>query len=266
MGANVVMAFDTTPARTDDPAEARRLVELDGAVILTGRGTSADDAVAAAHALFGDEVLQVPPPSEVRAGGDRDRRLPTLDHTTPLPAHTGGFAYGDRYPDYFLLSCAESSPVGGESFLVDGEAVVAQLGVQPGGGDLVRRLQTVAIDQTEPGMQRSVTPAIGRTSAGRLMLRRFPYQRPRDESTDPELDAAMIEQWRDAVTVAAAAAQRFKLAPGDVEVIDNYRMMHGREAYDDLDRLMWRVWIWTTAAWGVPTGPLHSDSRYAAAD
>jgi hypothetical protein len=49
-------------------------------------------------------------------------------------------------------------------------------------------------------------------------------------------------------------------------VIDNYRMMHGREGYADLDRQMWRVWVWTTSAWGVPDGPLHSDSRYAHAD
>jgi excinuclease UvrABC ATPase subunit len=31
----------------------------------------------------------------------------------------------------------------------------------------------------------------------------------------------------------------------------------------DMDRLMWRVWVWTTSALGVPEGQLHSDSRYA---
>jgi hypothetical protein len=251
-----VHLLSETPVRTRHPAEARRLVERWGMAILCGWGTAADDAVAAAHAVFDPDVLEAPPPSEVRIGGDRDRRLPTIDHTTPLPAHTDGFAYGDRYPDYFMLSCAHASPVGGESFLVDGESVVAQLAAQRGGRDLVERLQTVPVDQTEPGMQRSVSPVIGRTKVGRLMLRRFPFQRAADDSREPERDAAMISAWHEAVTAAAA----------DVAVIDNYRMMHGREGYADLDRLMWRVWVWTTGAWGVPAGRLHSDSRYAAAD
>jgi alpha-ketoglutarate-dependent taurine dioxygenase len=263
--ATVATQLDS-PVRTRDPQRARVLVEQMGAAILCGWGTSADDAVAAAHAVFGTEVLQAPSPSEVRIGGDRDRRLPHVDNTTPLLAHTDGFAYGDRYPDYFLLSCAHASPEGGESFLVDGEAVVAGLAGRHGGGDLVERLQTVAVDQTEPDMQRSVSPIIGRTAAGRLMLRRFPFQRPSLDSTDVERDAAMVEAWTDAVTEAAGRAPRFKLVAGEVAVIDNYRMMHGREGYADLDRQMWRVWVWTTSAWGVPLGPLHSDSRYAHAD
>jgi len=260
-----MLAFGETPARSRDPRHVRTLVERDGAAILTGWGTSPDHAVEAAHAVFGDDVLQAPLPSEVRAGGDRDRRLPSIDHTTPLLPHTDGFAYGDRYPDYFLLSCAHASPEGGESYLVDGEAVVDHLAGRPGGRDVVQRLQDVAIDQTEPGMQRSVTPVIRRTAAGRLMLRRFPYQRPADDSADPVCDAAMIDAWRDAIATAGNAAPRFKLQAGDVVVVDNYRMMHGREAYADLDRLMWRVWVWTTASYGVPGGPLHSDSRYASA-
>ena len=260
-----MLAFGDTPARSRDPRHVRTLVERHGAAILTGWGTSPDHAVEAAHAIFGDDVLQAPLPSEVRAGGDRDRRLPTIDHTTPLPPHTDGFAYGDRYPDYFLLSCAHASPVGGESFLVDGEAVVDHLAGRPGGRDTVQRLQDVAVDQTEPGMQRSVTPIIGRTADGRLMLRRFPDQRPAENSTDRARDAAMIAAWAAAIATAADAAPRFRLHAGDVAVVDNYRMMHGREAYADLDRLMWRVWVWTTSAFGVPVGPLHTDSRYASA-
>jgi gamma-butyrobetaine dioxygenase len=261
-----VQVMMVSPTRTQDPAAARLLVERWGAAILTGWGTSAEDAVAAAHAVFGADVVEAPAPSEVRIGGDRDRRLPTIDNTTPLPAHTDGFAYGDRYPDYFLLSCAHSSPVGGESFLVDGESVVSELAGRRGGRDLVERLQTVPIDQTEPDMQRSVSPIIGRTAQGRLMLRRFPFQRSSEDSAEPDRDAAMIDAWKDAVTSAAERAPRFKLHRGDVAVIDNYRMMHGREGYADLERQMWRVWVWTTSAWAVPAGRLHSDSRYAVAD
>ena len=47
-----------SPMRTRDPAEARLLVERWGVSILTGWGTSPDDAVAAAHAVFGADVLR----------------------------------------------------------------------------------------------------------------------------------------------------------------------------------------------------------------
>ena len=93
------------PRRTFDPAHARRVLEADGCVILTGLGRSPEDAVAVAHSVFGTDVLQVPEPSEVRAGGAKDRRPTDLDHSAPLPSHTDGFSYGDRYPDYFLLLC-----------------------------------------------------------------------------------------------------------------------------------------------------------------
>ncbi len=258
------MECGLVPVVTTEPGEVRRIVERDGAAVLAGWGTSADDAVAAAHAIFGAAVLRAPDPSLVRAGGERDRRLPMIDHTTPLEAHTDGFAYGDAYPDYFLLSCATASPHGGESFLGDGDDVVARRGAHPAGGELLRRLQTVPVDQTEPGMQPSCSPVIGRTREGRLMMRRFVHQRPAPDSDDPEIDAAMIGAWWDAIARASRTARRFKLRPGDVAVIDNYRMMHGREAYTDIERLMWRVWVWTTAAHRVPDGPLHSDSRYAA--
>ena len=253
-----------TPKRTADPIAARAIVEADGAVIVTGLDTASVAGVDLAGAMFGDDLLSAPDPSEVRVGGDRDRRPATIDNTTALLPHTDGFAYGQRYPDYFLLLCAASSPVGGESFLVDGYAVVEQL---EAGGDahIVARLEAVAVDQTEPGMQRSIDPIIGRAPSGRKMLRLFPFQRPAAESTEPDADAQMIALWRDTIMDASAAAPRFRLEPGEAVVIDNYRMMHAREAYADLDRQMWRVWIWTTTSVGVPDGPLHSDSRYAVA-
>lgn len=258
------MTTSRVPLRTDDPTRARDLVRQHGAAILTGQGTSPEDAVATAIAVFVDEVLAVPPPSEVRIGGDRDRRLPQIDQSTPLSVHTDGFAYGELYPDFFLLCCAQDSPVGGESFLVDGHSVIANLARSSGDADILQRLQQVAVDQTEPGMQPSLTPVIGRTTGGRLMLRRFPYQRPAADSAHPADDQAMLDRWHAAVEAAADEAPRFRLRPGDVAVIDNYRMLHGREAYVDMNRLMWRVWVWTTSAFGVPAGQLHSDSRYAA--
>ena len=46
-------------------------------------------------------------------------------------------------------------------------------------------------------------------------------------------------------------------------MVDNYRMFHGRDPYTDADRMLWRVWVWTRDALGVPELELASDSRYA---
>ena len=97
------------------------------------------------------------------------------------------------------------------------------------------------------------------------MLRRFPHQRPADGGADPALDTAMIEAWQAAIAVAGATAPRFMLRPGDVAVIDNYRMLHGREPYADLDRLLWRVWVWTTSALDVPASRRAPSRRLASA-
>jgi gamma-butyrobetaine dioxygenase len=251
------------PSRTDDAAEARRRVEADGAVILTGLGRDATAAVDAARAIFADRVLAIPPAAEVRSGGVMDQVVRRVGPEEALGVHTDGFSYGDQYPDYFLLLCAQDSAEGGESFFVDGYRLLDSLGADDAGAPLVEAMHTVPVDQTEDGMHRAVSPLVGRTSDGRRMVRRFPFQRPTSSSSEPQADAAMIDAWDRLCRTASQAAPRFKLAPGEVAVIDNYRMLHGREPYNDIDRLMWRVWVWTDAGNGVPAGSLASDTRYA---
>lgn len=252
------------PRRTSDPAEAMRLVAEEGAAILTGMGTAAEDAESAAWTLFAGRARAVPPAAEVRAGGVIDR--PVAGRVGPeerLGVHTDGFGYGDLYPDFLMLLCAQDSDVGGESFLVDGYAVLDALAATEQGRTLVERMESVPVDQTEDGMHRSVSPLVGRTPAGRRMVRRFPFQKARSDSAEPVEDAALIEAWDRLCKAAAVAAPRFKLAPGEVVIADNYRVLHGREPYQDPGRLMWRVWVWSDAARGVPSGSLASDTRYA---
>ena len=43
------------------------------------------------------------------------------------------------------------------------------------------------------------------------------------------------------------------LQPGEAIVVDNMRLWHIREAFTDLRRRSWRVWMWTEGdCWGVP--------------
>lgn len=255
--------FGVLPQTTTDPAEARALVMRDGAAVLRTSMHSATEACGIGHTVFGSSVLAIPEAAEVREAGGLDRKYAGVSQHTRSKAHTDGFSYGNEYPDYFLLLCDESSPVGGESFLLDGPALLAWTAEQPGGAAFVERLTTVDVEQTEPGKRKAVGPMVGRSASGRPMFRRFPEQQPAEDSADPSLDHSMIAAWHQLVDDVSVFSPRFKLEPGDAVIIDNYRLFHGREPYSDLSRRLWRVWIWTTEGSGVPTGLLHSDSRFA---
>lgn len=260
------------PVRTAEPGQARLLVERDGGAILTGLGTDEDAAPAAMRAVFGDRIARLPEPARVLVGGEGDRPRSQVDptlidaqNTTPLEAHTDGFAYGDACPDYFLLLCVRASTAGGASFLVDGLGLADQLAAAASTAELGRQLRTVPVEQGEPGRRSCVTPLVSEAPSGRSMLRCHPFQRPRPGSPTATADAELIAAWQAEIAEAARAAERFVLLPGEAAVIDNYRMFHGRDPYRDLGRLMWRQWVWTGAATSIPDGPIHSDSRYAAA-
>lgn len=252
------------PAVATSPQHARALVEAQGAAIVPGIGPSEQDARNLAYDLLGSKVLAVPPAARVFDGGELDNRAPGLDHTAPLPPHTDGFGYGDQYPDYILLTCVHSCAAGGESFLVDGYRLLELMDQDKQTRWVPPALASVEVDQTEQGMQSAVSPIVQTTAQGRRLLRRTFNQRAAQNSPNHQRDNDMIDAWCTWVDRAAEAAPRFKLNAGDALVVDNYRLLHGREAYTDLTRLMWRVWIWSSDSIdGAPDMPLHSDTRYA---
>lgn len=246
------------PERSDDPARVLALLERDGAAVLTGRGPSEADARAAVQAVLGGHLLALPEPAAVREGGDKDRKNYGVDDALPL--HTDGFAYGDQACDYFALSCVRKGVTGGESLLVDSYRLLDTLD-----RELRTFLLTTPVDQTEPDMRPALSPLAITTAAGRLAVRKVPYVRPGPDCADPARVQHLIAQWDAVVAEQFPTACRFLLEPGDVAVIDNYRMLHARDPFGG-ERFMWRVWAWTDRGNGVPTGMLHSDSRYASAN
>ena len=253
------------PQLASTSALALSMLRRDGAVIVSGIGGDSEDARGVARDVFGADVRALPPAARVFDGGEMDRRLPGTDHLARLAAHTDGYAYGDLYPDYFLLSCVRASPAGGESFLVDGYAVLDAMRADPALHWVPDALAQVSIDQTESGMQHAVSPIVQRSPDGRTMVRKTFDQKPAADSADRARAQAMIDAWHRTVEQVAERAPRFKLAPGQAVVVDNYRMLHGRDGYTDMNRLLWRVWVWTSGSRGVPDMPLHSDTRHAAA-
>jgi alpha-ketoglutarate-dependent taurine dioxygenase len=243
------------PTRTADHERARTLVAERGAAILTGVGPTEADAQEVARAVWRERTLAVPAPAAVREGGDQDRVK--VERNARLDLHTDGFAYGDRAPDVMALVCVQDGSEGGESFLTDGYAVLEHMDRA-----LRRFLTEVDVDQTEPGARPNVAPTVLRLASGRVAVRQPLYAVPVQTSSDPFEDAMFIDQWKQLTAELSGIVPRFRLEPGEALVVDNYRVLHGRDGYAG-ERFLWRVWAWTTEGNGVPAGPLHSDSRYA---
>ena len=91
-------------------------------------------------------------------------------------------------------------------------------------------------------MQTSLSPICMDNGSGRTMVRRTLEQRPAETSADQEEDQKMIDLWHESIDRASKSAPQFKLLPGQVVIVDNYRMMHGRSPYKDINRMLWRVW------------------------
>jgi alpha-ketoglutarate-dependent taurine dioxygenase len=253
--------YGFVPRQTDDPAEAATIVRTDGAVVLNGIPTTREAAAGLGRLVFGDSMLASPEPVKVLAGGEFENR--DEDAVKRMPLHVDGFAYGDRLPDYIALTAVNTSEDGGESFLFDSFAIEHL--TPPGANPAEFRLfvRSVAVEHTQAGMQPSVSPMVISTPGGRRIVRRsFPQT-----VVDPDPDGKYGEWlawWREQLELAAAEVPRFKLLPGQSLILDNYRVLHGREGFTG-ERMLWRIWIWTDAALGVPGQELASDSRYAAA-
>lgn len=232
-----------------------------GACVLAECGTSCEDATKLPRQVFGQRLQAAPEAAEV---SDRVLAVRGILKEESFRAHTDGHAYGDLFPDYFLLLCSRACRSGGASFLVDGYAVLDSLASDPTTAWVPSALEARAVDQTS--RLQSISPVVLRAPCGRRALRcrmpgpptAFAAQRVAAESDNPEADAAMLQAYHATIEAASTVASRFALSPGEALLVDNYRMFHGREPYWDEDRLLWRVWIWTDGARGVPAGDLRS--------
>jgi alpha-ketoglutarate-dependent taurine dioxygenase len=267
------LAPSFVPRRVSDPGAAFEELRARGAAILTGCGTSRTDAPLIASRVLETLSPVVPDPAPIKeGGGNKDRTYDTMPgvdaFAVPFQSgHTDGFAYGDAYPDYIFLLCVRKATSGGESLIVDTYALLDALRDSDDPADRAFHtfLTTVPIEQTEPTFRTSIAPVVIANRDGRRMSRWTPIQRPDPSLPEHERErhAAMLERWTALTYEASRNAPRFTLEPGETLCLDNYRMLHGRTGFDDLEREMWRIWAWSTEALRVPTGMLFSDSRFA---
>ena len=77
----------------------------------------------------------------------------------------------------------------------------------------------------------------------------------------------MLEAVDAAIQREAGAAERFSLRRGEALLINNYRVLHGREGYTSRGRdgrKVWRVWCWTDRSLGLPEGMAEVGSPFDA--
>lgn len=268
-----VRAANLIPSRATTPAQARGLVALDGAAVVSGIGT-VDDAVAFGSAMLASRVLRIAPQFEAtKAAADvsaavvaeqpvdargRKRQLGSFDRVQP--AHNDGYGFGDFAPDHMFLWCDTPCPIGGASFLIDALKLATILSSED--CQLADFLWDEPIDHSEPNFPQGEPAPIARFSpGGRAQVRSHPYQLPRlgPDETD---HYPFVERWGLAVAEARTTGPRFRLEPGQLLCIDNYRMLHGREAYVDTDRKVVSIWAWTTGAVKIPAGQLDIVTPY----
>ena len=152
-----------------------------------------------------------------------------------LQAHTDN-PYRDPVPTIQLLSCLENSVEGGESVVVDGFRVAERLRSEsPGDFDLLSRHCARFEYAGAPGVRlRSRRPVIDLAPDGELVGIRFnnrsaapltdvPFEAMEDYYGACRRFAEMVEDPAMEVT--------FRLAPGELFIVDNTRVLHARKAF-----------------------------------
>ncbi len=243
------------PQKTPNPTQAWELLTQQGAVILVEPDTTPEGSLKACHQVLGTALQSIGDAFPVKAG--HDPRITYSPSAEPLPSHTDGFGYGGGLgPDYIGLHCIIQSAQGGDSYLLDGYALLEKMSDQPEHEDLLDGMWSEAIDQTKTGREPYIGPLLRKTSQERVWIRHHPlYLEPAPDATDPAHQQQMIERWQQLLDQENEAALRFKLEPGDLLFLDNYRCLHGRDAFGTeirSERLLHRIWMWSTACAGIP--------------
>jgi hypothetical protein len=270
MAADTVLDASVVPQRAATPGDALELVRRDGAAVVGGLA-AVDLAIGFATAILGEQAVRVAPQFEATTSGflanqaklasaaadsrGRVRRFTPPDEV--MPAHNDGYGFGDLAPDYLFLWCERSDPSGGASWLLDGALLLDLLAAQPESANLARFCWDEAIDHSEPGfVVNPPVPIARRLPSGRVQVRHNPYLAARAGAPDDARDQALVDGWCDAVRQARDRAERFRLEPGELLCVDNYRVLHGRDGYLLAERKVVSIWGWSHDAVDVPDRPV----------
>lgn len=150
-----------------------------------------------------------------------------------LEAHADN-PYREPVPGYVLLHCLVNNADGGDSAITDGFAAALELRARdPEGYETLTRTRPKFRYLDEETLLESDGSLIELDAAGRLKQVRLSNRTDSIDALQPEVLERYYRARRAFTDIVndEAFQLRFKLQPGDMLVMDNYRLLHGRTAY-----------------------------------
>ena len=151
-----------------------------------------------------------------------------------LAAHTDN-PYREPVPTLQLLHCLASSASGGENIVVDGFRIADEVRRQQPDGFGLLANRGVSFSYRDEATDLSTTaPLIELDSAGNVRGVRFNAR----SMQPPSLPTDEMVAWFDSYLLFArlladrAYQVQFRLEPGDLFIVNNRRVLHGRSAYE----------------------------------
>ncbi|GAA1829129.1 hypothetical protein GCM10009836_03680 [Pseudonocardia ailaonensis] len=212
-----------------------------GAAIVTGYATDPERLVDAAATALGGRLREL---FGIRPQGGLDAPVLGLHNdgaTVVVDVHGRSVRLRDPDEDWLLMLCGRAADEGGDSVLVDGYALVDALRTAP--EPELREVHDflVGVDVDFFGAWEQVprgvppTPLVRRlvehTRTGRRAVRASDYAAPVPREPRAVEHLTLLESYADVLATAMDVAPRFRLDPQDLFVLDNYRFLHGRDAY-----------------------------------
>lgn len=231
---------------TELSRDARACLRAKGYALMPAGALSAADARepwSAVARLLGERPLMAErQPIRPVPGG---RSFASTARFTPL--HTDSQEHLGRSPNLQIMLCSRPAARGGEMLLCDGYALLDRL--RDGRPSLydalfstIRRIPFVFGDVVGP----TVT-----LWGSHLALTHAPMKPPLGDAVGAELEMEL------------SRAPLITLTPraGEIVLVDNHRMLHGRRAFDDPDREFVRILAWLRDPLGA--SPVHAAAAQA---
>jgi alpha-ketoglutarate-dependent taurine dioxygenase len=242
------------PARLDESARALRRAWRESLVVVASPVAPLADVRATCDALLPRLGTPYFLAEDVRAG-DRsaqrtgelwmavrfDPAFPDAFRHSPnaQPLHTDG-SYIPAFPNATLMCCVANTDQGGETIFLAAEALVDALRLERPA--LLEALETVTMPHARSGDRREL-PVIRRGGDGALRLNWNYYCVAADCGARAAALREQLFAYLQTSEAVRAAIVPIKLAPGDVVVWRDDRLLHGRTAFVATaagERLLWK--------------------------
>lgn len=162
----------------------------------------------------------------------------TFRHSaTAQPLHTDG-AYAEEPDDVVLFLCEHQAASGGDTIFVRAETVdeVAER-IDP---QLHRQLWDLPLPYSKAGVPGRITPVLTRNEAGDWIINWNYYRVVHEDNPEVAAFREAFQSFLKRHIVHAGLAVPVKVAPGEVMLFKDQRMLHGRNAFTPSPRCVWK--------------------------